>query len=160
MIRVPKCVPITPLSNRTDQKIRLLLVDDHTFVAIAVAEFFDSVADIELIAQARSIQEAVIQTSRHQPDVVLLDRRLPDGDGIGAIKRLSELSPHSRVLVFTGAADRAVADRVAKAGGAGIVLKTRPDELVGTIRRVAAGHDAFDVDLPSRDLPSRPGGLS
>lgn len=144
-------VPAAPPDGSTARKIRLLLVDDHEFVAMAVAEYFEGVADIDLVAQATTIEEAVAETGRHRPDVVLLDRRLPDGDGVAAIGRLGELSPDSRVLLFTGAADRSIAARVAAAGGAGILLKTGlVDEMVDTIRRVAAGQDAFDVDLPGR----------
>ncbi|WP_236792421.1 response regulator transcription factor [Amycolatopsis sp. GM8] len=131
--------------------IRLLLVEDHAQVAMALDAAFETVPDIELVARARAIEEAVSATGEHQPDVVLLDRRLPDGDGIDAIGRLHEQSPDSRILVFTGGADRTVADRVAAAGGAGLLLKAGLlEDLLDTIRRVAAGEDSFDVDLPGR----------
>ncbi|GAB2996630.1 response regulator transcription factor [Amycolatopsis acidiphila] len=134
--------------------IRLLLVEDHSQVAMALGAAFETVPDIELVGQARAVHEAVSATGEHQPDVVLLDRRLPDGDGIEAIGRLREQCPAARVLVFTGGADRSVADRVAAAGGAGLLLKAGLlEDLLDTIRRVAAGEDSFDVDLPGR--PSR-----
>lgn len=131
--------------------IRLLLVEDHSQVAMALGAAFETVPDIELVAQAGAIAEAVSATGEHQPDVVLLDRRLPDGDGIDAIGRLREQSPQSRVLVFTGGADREIVERVAAAGGAGLLLKAGLlEDLLDTIRRVAAGEDSFDVDLPGR----------
>ncbi|GAA4659725.1 hypothetical protein GCM10023214_59330 [Amycolatopsis dongchuanensis] len=129
--------------------IRLLLVEDHAQVAMALDAAFETVTDIEVVGSVRAIEEAVSATGEHRPDVVLLDRRLPDGDGIDAIGRLREQSPDSRVLVFTGGADRSIAERVAAAGGAGLLLKAGLlEDLLDTIRRVAAGEDSFDVDLP------------
>lgn len=135
----------------TSGPIRLLLVEDHSQVAMALGAAFETVPDIELVGQVRAIEEAVVATGEHRPDVVLLDRRLPDGDGIDAIGRLREQSPASRVLVFTGGADRAVVERVAAAGGAGLLLKAGLlEDLLDTIRRVAAGEDFFDIELPGR----------
>ncbi|WP_228714135.1 MULTISPECIES: response regulator transcription factor [Prauserella] len=131
--------------------VRLLLVEDHSMVAMALGSAFESVDDIELVGHVASIKQAVAATERERPDVVLLDRRLPDGDGIDAIATLRDRSPDSRVLVFTGVADRQVADRVAEAGGAGLLLKAGLlEDLLDTIRRVAAGQQVFDVDSPER----------
>ena len=133
-------------SEPASRVIRLLLVDDHALVVTAMAAAFEDVPDIELVATASSVADALDATAGHRPDVVLLDRRLPDGDGVGAIGRLLEAVPDARVLVFTGAADRTTADRVADAGGAGILLKAGVlDDMLDTIRRVAAGASSFDV---------------
>ncbi|MFF5988061.1 response regulator [Prauserella flavalba] len=130
-------------------QVRLLLVEDHSMVAMALGSAFEAVDDIELIGHVASIKQAVAAIERERPDVVLLDRRLPDGDGIDAIGSLRDRSPESRVLVFTGVADREVADRVAEAGGAGLLLKAGLlEDLLDTIRRVAAGQQVFDVDSP------------
>ena len=133
--------------------IRLLLVEDHALVAMALESAFEMVTDITLVAHARTVAEGLTATGEHRPDVVLLDRRLPDGDGIEAIGRLLEQCPDARVLVFTGGADRAVVDRIAAAGGAGLLLKAGLlEDLLDTIRRVAAGQTSFDVDLPGRPV--------
>ncbi|NKQ52029.1 response regulator transcription factor [Amycolatopsis sp. K13G38] len=141
-----------PVSSRPEgSPIRLLLVEDHSLVAMALDSAFETVTDIELVGQARSIEEAVAATAELQPDVVLLDRRLPDGDGIDAIGTLREQCGHTRVLIFTGGADRSVVARIAAAGGAGLLLKAGLlEDLLATIRRVAAGQDFFDIDLPGR----------
>lgn len=131
--------------------IRLLLVEDHAQVAMALEAAFETVEDIDLVARARTVEEAVSATGEHRPDLVLLDRLLPDGDGVDAIGRLRGQNPRTRVLVYTGGADRAIADQVRAAGGDGLVLKAGLlDELLGTIRRVAAGEKSFDVDLSGR----------
>ena len=138
-------------SHAEGDPIRLLLVEDHSLVAMALESAFETLTDIALVAQAGSVEDAVAATREHRPDVVLLDRRLPDGDGIDAIGRLLEQWPDARVLVFTGGADRSVVARIAAAGGAGLLLKAGLLEaLLDTIRRVAAGETFFDVDLPGQ----------
>lgn len=117
-------------------------------VVTALDSAFELVDDIEVIEIARSVADTIGAASRYRPHVILLDRRLPDGDGIDAIGRLRTVSPETRVLVFTGDANQAMVDRVIAAGGAGLVLKTGMfDDLLDAIRRVAAGMDCFDVDL-------------
>jgi DNA-binding NarL/FixJ family response regulator len=149
MMGVPSSSPEGPESG----SVRLLLVEDHAQVSMALSAAFETVPDIDLLASARTIEEAVTATGEYRPDVVLLDRRLPDGDGIDAIGRLHEQCPQARVLVFTGGADRSVIAKVAAAGGAGLLLKAGLlEDLVDTIRRVAAGQDSFDVDLPGRPV--------
>ncbi|WP_327118795.1 response regulator transcription factor [Nocardia sp. NBC_01730] len=129
-------------------RTRLLVAEDHPMVVMALDSAFELVDDIEVIEIARSVEDAISAASRYHPHVILLDRRLPDGDGIDAIRRLHTVSPETRVLIFTGDANRAMVDRVIAAGGAGLVLKTGMfDDLLDAIRRVAAGQDCFEVDL-------------
>ncbi|QWF76856.1 response regulator transcription factor [Amycolatopsis sp. CA-230715] len=129
--------------------VRLLLVEDHDMVADALALAFDEVEDVEVVARARSVAETVVAAERHRPSVVLLDRRLSDGDAVASIGEILEASPDSRVLVYTGDANRALADRVVVAGGSGLVLKAGPfGDLVGAIRRVADGYGVF-ADSPA-----------
>ncbi|MBU3064838.1 response regulator transcription factor [Nocardia sp. NEAU-G5] len=131
-----------------DGRTTLLLAEDHPMVVVALHSAFELVDDIEVVATTGSIAETVSTASQILPDVILLDRRLPDGNGIDAITVLRQVSPQARVLVFTGDADRDTLNRVMEAGGAGLVLKTGLfDDLLGIIRRVAAGENHFDVDL-------------
>ncbi|HEY7597087.1 MAG TPA: response regulator transcription factor [Actinophytocola sp.] len=133
-------------NDPTSRTVRLLLVDDHALVVMAMTAAFDDAPDIELVGTASTAAEAVERTISLRPDVVLLDRRLPDGDGVAAIGRLLDVAPDVRVLLFTGAADQSVADRVADAGGAGVLLKAGVlEDMLNTIRSVAAGHSSFDV---------------
>jgi len=100
-------------------------------------------AGIEVVARASTVAAALADTGRTRPDVVLLDRRLPDGDGAAVIPEL--LAHGARVLVLTGEATASLAARVAEAGGAGLVLKSaRLDQLVEAVREVARGEVVFD----------------
>jgi DNA-binding NarL/FixJ family response regulator len=128
--------------------IRVVLVEDHDMVAEAIGLALEQDATVKILGRAPSIAAALTLVQRHQPDVVVLDRGLPDGDGITAIARLQSAAPATRVLVLTGDATAAVAARVAEAGGAGLVLKSsRLGELTAAVRRVAAGEAVFAPDL-------------
>lgn len=103
---------------------------------------------IEVIARASTVASALADARRGKPDVVLLDRRLPDGDGTALIPEL--VAGGARVLVLTGEATASIAARVAEAGGSGVILKSaRLDELVDAVKRVAAGEVVFDPKLLS-----------
>lgn len=105
-------------------------------------------AGIEVIARATTVATALADSRRGTPDVVLLDRRLPDGDGTALIPEL--VKGGAKVLVLTGEATASVAARVAEAGGSGLILKSaRLDELVDAVRKVADGEVVFDPKLLS-----------
>ncbi|GAA3589846.1 response regulator transcription factor [Nonomuraea rosea] len=128
--------------------IRLVLVEDHVMVAEAIGLVLGQAPDIEVVAQSSTIAGAVADTGKHQPHVVVLDRRLPDGDGIAAIEQFAAAAPHARVLVLTGEATVSVAARVVAAGGAGLLVKSsRLGELESAVREVAAGGVVFAPGL-------------
>ena len=124
---------------------RVLLVEDHDMVAEALEQALGR-AGIAVVGRADSCESALEQTRRHRPDVVLLDRRLPDGDAVAAIEELG--AGGARVLVLTADATPAIAAQVARAGGVGLLLKSsRLDELEAAVRQVAAGGVVFDPEL-------------
>jgi DNA-binding NarL/FixJ family response regulator len=127
--------------------IRVVLVDDHDLLAEAIGLAWQAEPDLVVVARARTVAEAVAEVERHCPDVVVLDRRLPDGDGVSAIDRLRAVSG-VRVLVLTGEATASLAAQVAEAGGAGLLLKSSHlAELADGVRRVAAGDVVFGSGL-------------
>lgn len=126
--------------------IRVLLVEDHDMVAEAMTLAMERAEGIEVVAVAHSVATALTELRRCAPDVVLLDRRLPDGDGIEAIAQLG--ASGARVLVLTGDATASVAARVAEAGGSGLLLKSSGlDELEKAVRRVADGEAVFGPEF-------------
>ncbi|MFK0248285.1 response regulator [Amycolatopsis azurea] len=141
--------PVTPAAA----PIRVLLVEDHKMVAEALGAAFEEFPDIDLVASVESLSHGMIAAEELLPDIVLLDRRLPDGDGIEAIAGFRAISPSSRVLVLTGDANSAIAARILEVGGAGLLLKSGLlDELVTAIRTVAAGDVVIDPELLSGAL--------
>lgn len=115
-------------------------------VAEALGLGLRQAADIEVVGQSGSLAAALADARNCQPQVVVLDRRLPDGDGVTAIGEFGALG--ARVLVLTGEATASVGAQVAEAGGSGLVLKSaRLDELVAAVRKVAAGQVVFDPTL-------------
>jgi DNA-binding NarL/FixJ family response regulator len=137
--------PSPPLPGPT---IRIVLVEDHDMVAEAIRMALDRTADLEVVGRSASMEAALADTTRLHPDVVLLDRRLPDGDGIDGIAGLKAAAPGCRVLVLAGEATASAATRVAEEGGAGLILKAdNLGELQDAVRRVAAGEVAFSKGL-------------
>jgi DNA-binding NarL/FixJ family response regulator len=126
--------------------VRVLLVEDHDMVAEALQLALDRADGITVVGRARSRAEALPYAREHAPDVVVLDRRLADGDALGLIADLS--AGGARVLVLTGDATPSVAVQVAKAGGAGLLLKSSQlGVLESAVRDVAAGGVVFDPEL-------------
>jgi DNA-binding NarL/FixJ family response regulator len=138
----------SPLQPPSPGPIRVVLVEDHDMVAEALVLALERSAEIEVVARCGSLGAAATVIPGADADVIILDRRLPDGDGVAAIGALEAAAPTARVLVLTGEASVAVATQVALAGGAGLVLKSAGlDVLESAVRRVAAGETVFGPDL-------------
>ncbi|MEV4151153.1 response regulator transcription factor [Amycolatopsis sp. NPDC049691] len=134
------------MTSAEPSPVRVLLVEDHDMVAEALQLALDRADGITVVGRARSRAEAVADAHEHEPDVILLDRRLADGDALGVVAQLGETG--ARVLVLTGDATPSVAVQVAKAGGAGLLLKSSQLGLLeSAVRDVAAGGVVFDPEL-------------
>ena len=134
-----------------DQTLRILLVDDHRVVRAGLRMLLEAEPGFEVVDEAGDIREAVFKTRRHTPDLLVLDVRLPDGDGVEAIDRLLAEAPAAKVLILS-MEDDAHHVRGAFANGAnGYVLKdAAEDELVNAVREVAAGGRYLDPELGAR----------
>jgi two-component system, NarL family, response regulator LiaR len=120
--------------------IRVLLVDDHTMVRHGLATFLKVYADLELAGEAASGAEAVRQCAETQPDVVLMDLVLPDGDGMQATRIIRERFPNTQVIALTSFREDALVHGALQAGAIGYLLKNvLADELADAIRAAAAG---------------------
>jgi len=119
--------------------VRVLIADDQSLVRAGFRLVLENHDDIEVVGEASNGHEAVHGASRLQPDVVLMDIRMPELDGIAATARITERHP-ARVLVLTTYdLDEYVYDAL-QAGASGFLLKdTPPEQLAGGIRAVAAG---------------------
>jgi DNA-binding NarL/FixJ family response regulator len=119
--------------------IRVLIADDQALVRAGFRLVLENHDDVEVVAEASNGQEAVYGTARFRPDVVLMDIRMPELDGIAATREITKDHP-ARVLVLTTYdLDEYVYDAL-QAGASGFLLKdTPPDQLLAGIRAVAAG---------------------
>lgn len=131
--------------------IRLLIVDDHAVVREGLRAFLRLQEGIDVVGEAAGADEAIRVAATASPDVVLLDLVMPDGDGIGAIRRLLEVAPGARVLVLTSFADDAQIYAAIAAGAAGYLLKdVDPAALADGIRDVHAGRPALHPSVAAR----------
>lgn len=127
--------------------IRLLLVDDHEMVAEGLGRVLELEDDIDVIATANSAGESIAAATEHLPDVILMDYRLPDGDGISAAARIKIEHPDTKIVLLTGSDDPDALRRAVDAGCLGYLEKTRSvDDLVAAVRIAATGHVVISVD--------------
>jgi len=140
--------------NPPDPKsIRLLIVDDHKVVRLGLHTLLSRHNGIEVVGEAGTSEAAVEQTARLGPDVVLMDVRLPDGNGFEACRQIRRAQPDTRVLFLTSFADEEIVLESIDAGGDGYLLKEIDEEnLVQAIRNVAAGRSILDPAVTRRVL--------
>jgi DNA-binding NarL/FixJ family response regulator len=120
--------------------IRIMIVDDHEVVRAGIAVILARQADMAVVAQAATGDEAVRQFRVHQPDVTLVDLNMPGKDGVETIRAIRAEFPHSRFIVLTVHAGDEDIHRALDAGAQAYLLKTTDDvELVETVRAVNAG---------------------
>jgi DNA-binding NarL/FixJ family response regulator len=130
--------------------IRLLLVDDHEIVRRGLTELLETHGDLQVIAQAGSLQEA-LAIELDDVDVAVLDVRLPDGSGVDLCRSLRERRPDLACLMLTSFPDNEAISASVLAGARGYVLKNvRGDDLVNAIRRVANGEMLLTPDQIER----------
>ena len=119
--------------------IRLLLVDDHEIVRRGLSELLETHEDLQVVAQASSL-EGALEIDLDPIDVAVLDVRLPDGSGVDLCRSLRERRPDLACLMLTSFSDNEAISASVLAGARGYVLKNvRGDDLVNAIRRVANG---------------------
>jgi DNA-binding NarL/FixJ family response regulator len=121
-------------------KIRVLVADDQSMVRAGFRMLLSGEDDIEVVAEAANGREAITSAAAHRPDVVLMDIRMPEMDGLEATRRILTAEPSARVLVLTTFDLDEYVYEALTAGASGFVLKDDPPErLLQAIRTVAAG---------------------
>jgi DNA-binding NarL/FixJ family response regulator len=126
--------------------IRMLIADDHAVVRAGLRSMVSG-SDIEIVAEAADGTEALALAAEHRPDVVLLDVRMAEVDGITCLGRLRTELPDLPVLMFSAYDNPTYVARAVALGAAGYLVKTaQPDEILGAIRRAAAGESIWNRD--------------
>jgi len=142
--------PAPPAADRPARPdpIRVLVVDDHQVVRQGLRTFLDVQDDITVVGEAADGAGGVAAAERLRPDVILLDLRMPDGDGVAALRELRERGNPARVLVVTSYTDASAVLPAVRAGAAGYVFKdVDPAALAAAIRAVHAGHVLLHPDV-------------
>jgi DNA-binding NarL/FixJ family response regulator len=130
---------------------RVLVADDDHLMRAGLAELLGADSTITVIGEASTGREAIEHTRELDPDVVLMDVRMPDLDGIAATQRLAEVAPRSRVLVLTTFEQDEYIFGALRAGASGFLLKrTRPEELIAAVHTVAAGDSLLSPSVTRR----------
>jgi two-component system, NarL family, response regulator DevR len=134
-------------------KTRILLVDDHDIVRLGLMTLLNDQPDMEVIGEASTAAEAVRAAVKLQPDVVLMDIRLPGEGGIEAARQVTRSVPNSKVVMLTSFADDELIVRAIRAGAVGYVLKqVGNEELLRAIRAAARGEALLDPSTTARLL--------
>jgi DNA-binding NarL/FixJ family response regulator len=143
--------------------IRVLIVDDHPVVRAGLQKLLDGDPSIEIIGEATTGMEALALADALRPDLILLDLRLPELDGISAIRRIREVSPTSRVLILSGFATEQDVHAAIQAGAVGYLLKDMCSPELGraihaamqgepALHATAQGHLMRHVTMPPSPL--------
>src|SRR5438309_392334 len=133
------------------ERLRVLLVDDHTVVRAGLRMLLEAEPDIEVADEAGDLADAVFKMRRHRPDVLLLDVRLPDGDGVESIPRLAAEAPDCHVLILSMEDDAHHVREAFANGASGYVLKEAAEnELITAVREIAAGGRYLHPELGAR----------
>jgi two-component system NarL family response regulator len=132
-------------------RIGVLIADDHSVLRQGVVSLIGFEADMTVVAEASDGREAVELWKRHRPDVMLLDLRMPELDGVGVIKQIRAEDENTRIVVLTTFDGDEDIYRAIQAGAKGYLLKDVPREaLIDCIRRVHAGETCVPVQLANR----------
>ncbi len=128
--------------------VKVLLVDDQALIRAGFRMILDAEEDIEVVGECANGAQAVDSAKRLDPDVVLMDIRMPEMDGLEAARRIKNHHPAVGVIMLTAYDDRQFVVEAVRAGAKGYVLKARDAEhLIQTVRLVAGGNMVIDPQL-------------
>jgi DNA-binding NarL/FixJ family response regulator len=132
---------------RPTERIRVAIVDDHAMVAEGLARIISAENDFELAGIAMTAADALTLVAREAPQVILMDYRLPDGDGIEATKKILEHSPETKVVMLSGSGGNDLLVRAIEAGCSGLLAKNRPgSDVVSAVRAASRGEPVLRTD--------------
>lgn len=141
------------------ETISVLIVDDHEMVAQGLAEVLSAEADLTVVGQAGTARDAQRLAGQLQPDVVVMDYRLPDGDGAETAKQIRAEHPDTKVVMVTASDHDTVISSAIEAGCSAYVTKDRAaQEVVTAVHAAARGELAFPASALARMIPRMRGG--
>lgn len=136
--------------------IRVLVADDHHLVRTSIAHLLNAEKGIRVIGEAADGEEAISQTRRLNPDVVVMDIRMPGIGGLEATRKICQLTQDSRILILTSFVEESFAQRMLEAGAHGFISKkSHHDEMVQAIRSIFSGQRFVSPEIAQRLVISR-----
>jgi DNA-binding NarL/FixJ family response regulator len=141
------------VTDSTTPPIRIVLVDDHPVVVKGLQSLFRAEPDLEVVATCRTGAEGLRAVRQHNPDIVVLDIRMPDLDGFGMLRALEGDAQSPRVILLTAEIDEHATLEAVRLGVHGIVLKDMPAHLLlECVRKVHAGEHWMETRSASRAM--------
>ncbi|HYF93269.1 MAG TPA: response regulator transcription factor [Symbiobacteriaceae bacterium] len=132
---------------------RVLIADDHAIVRYGMRELISAEPDYAVVGEAASGREAVRLAEQHRPDIVIMDVRMPDGDGIDACRQIRSARPETRVLFLTSFNDDESVMGAILAGASGFLLKQLgTDTLIEALDTISRGGSMLDPAVTGRVL--------
>src|SRR5262249_55566470 len=142
---MPENTALTGPPAGTSSKIRIVVADDHPIFRDGLCKLLALEEDFDVVAQAQDGRQVLDVIQQHEPDVLLLDLKMPGLDGLATLQRLQATKNRTRVIVLTASDDKNEFVQAMKLGTSGIVLKqTATEMLIKSIRRVHAGEIWLD----------------
>jgi two-component system nitrate/nitrite response regulator NarL len=131
--------------TKTKQAIRILVADDHAIFRDGLRKLLEGAEDVQIVAEASNGVECTKMLAKYKPDILLLDLRMPEKDGLGVLEEVNFDTTGTRVIVLTAAEDDRDVVRAMRLGARGVVLKqSASDLLLKSIRKVADGEIWLD----------------
>ena len=131
--------------------IRVLIVDDHALVRMGIRRLLEDLPDMEVVAEAENGEMALAMVKLHQPEVVLLDMKMPGIDGWEVTRRLKKTSPHVKVIAVTALSTEPLPSRVLQLGAMGYLTKESGlEEMAAAIRKVVQGEKYLSAEIAQK----------
>ncbi|KTC65406.1 response regulator GacA (plasmid) [Legionella adelaidensis] len=131
--------------------IKVLIVDDHALVRMGIRRLLEDLPDMEVVAEAESGEVALALVKTHQPDVVLLDMKMPGIDGWEVTRRLKKSNPNVRVIAVTAMSTEPLPSRVLQLGAMGYLTKeSGVEEMASAIRKVIRGEKYLSAEIAQK----------
>ncbi len=141
------------MSDGPTRPLTLLVVDDHEVVRQGLVSVLDRRPGFQVVAEAGTVEEALEAARRFQPDLVIMDVRLPDGSGVEACREIRSELPNTRVVMLTSYPDEEAVIAAIVAGASGYLLKqVRARDLVSALEAVGRGESLLDPAVTGKVL--------
>lgn len=143
----------SPYTSAVAPPVRVFLLDDHEVVRRGLRELLESEDDLEVVGEAGTAAEALARIPPTQPDVAVLDVRLPDGNGVEVCREVRARHPEIHCLILTSYSEDEALFQAIMAGASGYLLKqVKGTDLVDGVRRVASGQSLLDPSVTAAVL--------